>query len=117
MFVFALVFLSSGAMLLAASGPLEEVMSSGRISSYGRISYFQDDYSYTAYQHGIVVRHSATGRTEAVAVSGDGFPLRPGFQRALDKDPVLAGRLGGSLSPVVSLFDGKVQAQLFEGGA
>lgn len=109
---------------LACAGPIfgqpgsqDEVRSSAFITSYARIRFFEEDYSYTAYQRGIVVRHTPSGRTETVAVRGADFPIKAGFAKALAKDALLASRLGRSLSPVVPIFDGKVQAQVFVGGA
>ena len=113
----AIALLLSVGMIFGQTSRREDVAASPFITSHARIRFFQEDYSYTAYQRGIVVRHTASGHSEAVAVTGVDFPIRPGFERSRAKDALLTSRLGRSLSPVVPIFDGKVEVQLFEGGA
>lgn len=106
----------SGAALLAQTSQPDDVTSSPYIKGYDRIGVFKDDYSYAAYLKGIVIRQTASDKAAMIAVTGVDYPIRPGFEKTLAKNPELASRLGRSLSPVVSIFDGKLQVQLFEGG-
>lgn len=93
------------------------VRPAGRIMAYPRVKDFRDDYRYTAYHDGIVLVHKATGKENILWADRPGHAVEGRFARTLEKDSVLAGRLGQAVTEETPLFDGQVAAQLFEGGA
>jgi len=90
----------------------------GRIFSLPCPEYFKGDLNYTfsAYQNGVVVRDNRSAEEETVLTDRPGHPVDPSFQRSIDDNPGLASKLGGALSDRIPVLNDSVRVQIFRGG-
>jgi len=120
-FVWGGIVLAAGTVPSALPGSSRDAASAADVGQpivqYSKLRELQGDYRYTAYQDRLVIRDNSTGREETVRVDRPGYQVAERFQSLLEQDSTLSERLGAALTDEVSLFEGALQVQVFEGGA